>query len=135
MADWELSVHVEASVEEVWALVGDLTSVPRWYPKYVACEVEGDRRTLRSAEGGVLVERITERDDARHVLTYAVLAGAPVRTHRAGFEVVPDGSGSRLTWRTSAAPSDPSADLESRLRPTQTAALQRIKELVEEARA
>jgi carbon monoxide dehydrogenase subunit G len=131
MPDWELSVRVDAPAEEVWAIVGDLASVPRWTPKYVAAEVEGDRRTLRSAEGAVLVERIIEHDDARRTYTYGVLSGAPVREHRASFEVVAEGAGSRVSWRTSAEPADPSADLEGRLRPTQTEALARMRELVE----
>jgi carbon monoxide dehydrogenase subunit G len=131
MPDWELSVEVDAPADDVWRLVGDLTSVPRWYPKYVAAELEGERRLLRSAEGAVLVERIIEHDDARRTYSYAVLSGAPVREHRASLEVVPDGSGSRVIWRTSAEPTDPDADLEGRLRPTQAAALERIRQLVE----
>lgn len=131
MASWELTIDVNAEPAAVWALVGDPTTVPQWYPKYVACEVQGDTRILRTAEGAELVERLLERDDTRRVYTYAVLSGAPVRTHRASFEVRERDGGSRIVWRTDAEPSDPSADLEGRLAGTQSDALRRMKEIVE----
>jgi hypothetical protein len=131
MASWELTMDVDAAPEAVWALVGDPASVPRWYPKYVAAEVEGDRRVLRAADGGELVERLLERDDAARRYTYSVVSGAPVRSHRASFEVRERGAGSTIVWRTEAESSDPSADLEARLSPTQADALRRMKELVE----
>jgi carbon monoxide dehydrogenase subunit G len=131
MPEWELSIEVDAGPDAVWAFVGDPTTVPRWYPKYVACQVEGDTRRLRSAEGAELVERLLERDDERRAYSYSVLSGAPVRAHRASFEVVPAGAGSRIVWRTEAEPADPSVDMRARLEGTQTDALRRIKEIVE----
>jgi len=131
MASWELTMDVDAAPEAVWGLVGDLTSVPRWYPKYVACEVEGDTRVLRNAEGGELVERILERDDAGRRYAYSVVSGAPVRSHRASFEVRDRGEGSTIVWRSEAEPTDPAVDIEARLSPTQADALRRMKELVE----
>ena len=134
MASWELTVDVDVPPGEAWALVGDPTSVPRWYPKYVACEVDGDTRVLRSAEGAELRERLIERDDAARLYSYSVLSGAPVRSHRAGFAVTPREGGCRIAWWTEAEPADPSADLEGRLTPTQTDALGRMKEILEEGR-
>lgn len=131
MPDWELSIEVDAPPDEVWAFIGDPTTVPRWYPKYVTCEVDGETRTLRSAEGAELVERLLERDEARRSYAYSVLSGAPVSAHRASFEVVPSGAGSRVVWRTEAEPSDPAVDLRARLVGTQTDALRRVKEIVE----
>jgi len=130
---WELTIEVDAPPDEVWAFVGDPTTVPRWYPKYVSCEVDGETRVLRSAEGARLVERLLERDDARRRYAYSVLSGAPVSAHRASFEVVPSGDGSRVVWRTEAEPADPAVDLRARLVGTQTDALARIKEIVEGA--
>jgi mxaD protein len=131
MPTWELTIDVDAPPEEAWALVGDPTSVPRWYPKYVAAEADGDARVLRSAEGGELHERILERDDAGRSYSYSVVSGAPVSAHRAGFSVVAREGGSRIVWWTEAEPSDPAADLEGRLTPTQTDALRRMKEILE----
>lgn len=131
MPTWELEIEVDAPPDAVWAFVGDPTTVPRWYPKYVSCEVDGEARVLRSAEGAELVERLLERDDARRTYAYSVRSGAPVSAHRASFAVVPSGEGSRVVWRTEAEPSDPAVDLRGRLVPTQTDALRRIKEIVE----
>lgn len=131
MPSWELTVDVDAPPDAVWAFIGDPTTVPRWYPKYVACDVDGTTRRLRSAEGAELVERLVERDEARRYYSYSVLSGAPVASHHASFEVRPEGAGSRVVWRTEAEPSDPAVDLRARLVGTQTDALRRIKEIVE----
>ena len=131
MPAWELSIDVDAPPDAAWALVGDPTSVPRWYPKYAAAEVDGDSRVLRTAEGGELRERLLDRDDAARSYSYSVLSGAPVSSHRASFAVTAEGGGSRITWWTDAEPSDPAADLQGRLTPTQTDALRRMKEILE----
>jgi carbon monoxide dehydrogenase subunit G len=131
MSAWAITIDVAASPDEVWAFIGDPTTVPRWYPKYVTCEVEGDARTLRSAEGAVLHEQLLERNDAARFYSYSVVSGAPVRTHLASFEVTPEGEGSRIRWATRAEPIDPAVDLEARLTASQTEALARVKEILE----
>ena len=131
MASWRLTIDVDAPPDRVWEFVGDPTTVPRWYPKYVSCAVDGDTRVLRSAEGAGLHEALLERDEARRYYAYSVLSGAPVASHRASFEVVARDGGSTVVWITEAEPSDPSVDLEGRLTATQTDALARIKEIVE----
>ena len=131
MPAWELGIDVDVPPEAAWALVGDPTSVPRWYPKYARAEVDGDRRVLTSAEGAVLSERLLARDDEARTYSYSVLCRAPVRSHRAGFAVTERGGGCRITWWTQAEPSDPDADLEGRLTPTQADALRRMKEILE----
>ena len=131
MASWELAVDVDAPPEAAWALVGDLTSVPRWYPKYPRAEVDGDRRVLHSDDGREVQEVILEHDDGARRYSYSVIAGAPVRSHRAGFAVSARGEGCRITWWTEAEPSDPQADIQGRLTPTQTDALVRMKGIIE----
>ena len=131
MPAWELSIDVDAPPDAAWALVGDPTSVPRWYPKYAAAEVDGDPRVLRTAEGGELRRAAARPRRRRPPYSYSVLSGAPVSSHRAGFAVTAEGGGSRITWWTDAEPSDPAADLQGRLTPTQTDALRRMKEILE----
>jgi len=131
MPSWELTIDVDASPDAVWAFIGDPTTVPQWYPKYVSCEVDGDTRVLRSAEGAELREALMDRDEDRRFYAYSVLSGAPVASHRASFEVAAVGEGSRVIWSTDAEPFDPSVDLEARLTPTQTDALARVKRIVE----
>lgn len=133
MAAWAVTIDVDAPPDVVWAFIGDPTTVPRWYPKYVSCDVDGDSRVLRSAEGAVLVERLLERDDERRFYSYSVLSGAPVRTHLASFEVTAEGAGSRIRWATQAEGLDPDMDMEARLSGTQVDALARVKAIVEAA--
>jgi carbon monoxide dehydrogenase subunit G len=131
MPAWALTIDVDAPPDAVWAFIGDPTTVPRWYPKYVACEVDGDRRTLRTAEGAELHERLLERDDDRRFYSYSVISGAPVASHLASFEVTAEGEGSRVRWATQAEPLDPAADIRARLTASQTDALDRVKRIVE----
>ena len=135
MPAWALTIDIDAPPDAVWAFIGDPTTVPRWYPKYVSCEVEGDARTLRTAEGAELRERLLERDEARRFYSYSVVSGAPVASHLASFEVVPEGAGSRSRWATRAEPADPAVDLRARLHASQTDALARVKEIVESGSA
>ena len=132
MADgFEVIVDIDAPPDAVWAVVGDPTSVPRWYPKYVAAEVDGETRVIRSADGRELVERLLERDEAGRSYSYTVLSGAPVVDHRASFTVEPRGAGSRVVWRTEGRSTVEGASLEDRVRGTQTAALQGLKAMLE----
>lgn len=132
---WELTVDIAAPPEVVWDLVGDPTGVPRWFTKYVAAEVDGDTRVLRREDGGELVERLLARDEARRAYSYGVIAGAPVASHEASFEVRAAAGGSRVVWRTTAAGSDPGLDMEERLAPAQREGLARMKQLLEDAPA
>ncbi len=132
MADgFEVTVDIDAPPDAVWAVIGDPISVPRWYPKYVAAEVDGETRVIRSADGRELVERLLERDDARRSYSYTVLSGAPVAEHRASFTVEERGAGSRVVWRTQGRSTVEGATLEDRVRGTQAAALRGLKEMLE----
>ena len=128
---WEVSVDVEAPAERAWELVGDPTSVPRWYPQYVRCEVEGDVRRAWNVDGAELVERLLERDEARRYYSYEVVSGLPLRSYLASFEVVETGQQCRIVWRVSGEHQDPEIDLEQRLSGRQAEALNRMKALIE----
>lgn len=131
--DYELTIDVDASADAAWAVVGDVTSVPRWYPKYVTCEVDGDIRTLRSTDGGELVERLLDRDESERRYAYTVIAGPPLRSHFASFQVLPHGGGSTIVWHTRATFLDDSVDTEDRLGASQRDGLERLKALCEAA--
>lgn len=130
--EYELTIDVEAPPDVVWSVVGDVTAVPRWFTKYVDCHVDGDVRTLRSAEGGAeLVERLLERDDTAMTYAYTVTAGPPLRSHWASFTVVRRDGGSTIVWHTRAEFLDESIDTEERLAAGQRAGLERLKALCE----
>ncbi len=129
--EYELTIDVDAPPDAAWAVVGDVAGVPRWFDKYPECTVEGDIRTLRTGEGGELVERLLERDDAARWYSYSVIAGPPLRSHWASFAVEPRGAGSTIRWTTRAVFQDESIDPEERLAGGQRAALQKLKALCE----
>ena len=127
--EYTLTIDVDASPAAAWSVVGDATAVPKWFAKYVECEVVGDIRTLRSAEGAELVERLLERDDDVMTYAYTVIAGPPLKSHWASFTVVPRDGGSTIVWHTRAEFLDESIDTEERLAAGQRAGLERLKAL------
>ena len=54
--------------------------------------------------------RQVARDDSARTLTYSIVDGAPVESHRAVITVTPTGDSSSVTWEVDAAP-DEMADL------------------------
>jgi hypothetical protein len=129
--EYELTIDVDASPDAAWAVVGDVTAVPRWYTKYVTCELDADIRTLRSADGAELVERLLDRDEAERRYAYTVIAGPPLRSHWASFQVLPHGAGSTVVWHTRAQFLDETIDTEERLSASQREGLERLKALCE----
>lgn len=131
---FDVSVDVAVTLAEAWAVLGDPCAVPRWYPTYVSCELVDGIRTLRRADGGELVERMLERDDAAYTYAYSVVSGVPLRSHRASFTVVPAEGGCRVVWHTEAEHENPEIDMEARLADRQREALEGLRRLLETGR-
>ncbi len=129
--EYTLTIDVDAPPDVAWSVVGDVAAVPKWFAKYVECSIDGDIRTLRSAEGAELVERLLERDDAARTYAYTVIAGPPLKSHWASFSVTPSDGGSTIVWHTRAEFLDESIDTEDRLAAGQRAGLERLKALCE----
>ena len=128
---YTLSIDVDAPADVTWSVVGDPVGVTRWFTKYVECTLDGDVRTLRNADGGVLVERILEWSDDERRYRYTVIEGPPLARHEAGFQVVANGAGSTVIWDTDAEFLDESIDTEERLGPAQRDGLERLRRLCE----
>ncbi len=130
-SDFGAEIDVAVPAAQAWALVGDPCGVPRWYPLYETCTLEGSTRTLARADGAVLVEEILSRDNGTMTYTYAVTAGLPLAEHEASFTVVPTESGCRVVWRTHAVHEDSSIDMEDRLADRQREALEGLRMVLE----
>lgn len=130
-ADFGVDIDVAVPAEAAWALVGDPCGVPKWYPLYETCTLEGSTRTLSRADGATLVEELLTRDDAAMTYSYAVTAGLPLAEHHASFTVVPTDSGCRVEWRTHAVHEDASIDMEERLVDRQREALEGLRAVLE----
>jgi hypothetical protein len=89
---------ISASATEVWSLIRDFDGVPGWHPAIKASELTeggsstevGAIRRLTLGDGGVVVERLLELNDADRRCTYEILESPfPVRRYVATFRVAP----------------------------------------------
>jgi len=129
-ADWDVHIDLPVSPAEAWAVVGDPCGVPKWYPLYQRCTLEGNVRTLERSDGAVLVEELLTRDDDAMTYSYAVTGGLPLAEHGASFAVVPTEEGCRVVWHTHAVHEDASIDMEERLADRQREALEGLRALL-----
>ena len=60
------TIDIPASADQVWQLIGGFNTLPDWLPLITNSELsEGGRvRTLKTADGGVVVERLQTFDNA-----------------------------------------------------------------------
>lgn len=126
---FQVSIDIDAPPAAVWEVIGAPDGVIRWYPQYVGCVTEGDIRTLTRADGGIVTERLLERDEARRYYSYSVTSGVPLKSHRASFEVAARGDGCTVLWNTEGEPLEEGADLEARLAARQRDALEGLRAL------
>lgn len=72
-------IHVPADV--IWQVISDFGAAGQYLAGVVACTVEGEgvgaRRTLTSADGSAIVERLETLDAASQRLSYALLTDTP----------------------------------------------------------
>ena len=130
-SDFGVDIDVAVPAAMAWALVGDPCGVPKWYPLYETCTLEGSTRTLSRADGATLVEELLTRDDDAMTYSYAVTSGLPLAEHHASFAVVPTPSGCRVEWHTHAVHEDAAIDMEERLVDRQREALEGLRAVLE----
>lgn len=105
MGNGQAAIDIDASADDVWAVIGDFGGIGDWMPGIDSCRVEGEDRILEMM-GMVITERLVSKDDAGRVLTYAITDGAPVDTHQGVITVTPTGSTSHVTWDVDATPDE-----------------------------
>ena len=88
MSHWEVQVlHVsskiaiDASADAIWQVISDFGAADQYLAGVVDCTVEGEGvgalRTLTSADGSAIVERLETLDTASQRLSYALLTDTP----------------------------------------------------------
>jgi hypothetical protein len=103
MANASAFIDVPASADEVWQLIGGFNSLPNWLPFIAKSELgEGGRvRSLETADGLVIVERLETFDNAMRSYSYSISqAPFPVIDYLATLrvEMLESGHTSRVTW-------------------------------------
>jgi len=102
----EVSKVIEAkgTVDKAWAALGDFCGIKDWHPAIANCvlsEKDGAKiRTLTTKDGGVLVEKMTQWDDAGHSYGYAILESPLPVANYVSTIAVKDGAGGAvsITW-------------------------------------
>ena len=101
MATASAFIDIPASADEVWQLIGGFNSLPDWLPFIPKSELsEGGRvRSLQTADGAVVVERLEAFDNAGKTYSYSILqAPFPATDYLATIRVEAQGQGARVTW-------------------------------------
>ncbi len=99
------TVHVETVIDrapdELWEVIRDWEHGPaRMAPGFVASSVlDGEDRVVTFANGAVVKEIMTGRDDAHRRLAWSVVGNPDLTHHNGAFTVhAADGGKSRVTW-------------------------------------
>lgn len=101
MATASAFIDIPASADQVWQLIGGFDTLPDWLPFIPKSELsEGGRvRSLQTADGAVVVERLEAFDNAGKTYSYSIVqAPFPATEYLATLKVEAQGEGSRVTW-------------------------------------
>jgi carbon monoxide dehydrogenase subunit G len=105
MAEGSVDVTVDQAPEEVWEKVGDFEGIANFFPGIESFRMEGDDRVI-GMFGMEIREHLVSRDEAHRTITYSVVEGVPVDSHRATISVEPAGGGSKVTWAYAVTPDE-----------------------------
>lgn len=101
------TVTINATPEEVWAVLSDMPATRQWLPGVVAARMDGDLRVCTMADGQEVHERISHvSDDGRSFRFDHVRVPLPVRE-----------SGGAFTVTAGVAPATSDVDLETTFEP------------------
>lgn len=102
MASVRKEVLIEASPEEVWAVVRDFaTCPPRMAPGFVVDTrlEEPDVRVVTFSTGAVARERFVAVDEEARRTVFSIIGGTAQPAHdNASMQVFAEGRGSRFVW-------------------------------------
>jgi hypothetical protein len=97
------SVEVTVPPEEVWQAIGEFCSIAEWHPVIAEC-TDGEQdgvamRTLKTVDGGILVERRTQYSDEGMSYSYQIVESPlPVDGYESTLAVMDSAGGSMITW-------------------------------------
>lgn len=107
MAVIEKTIEIDASPDDVWAVVGDVGAIASWLPAIAQSSSSGGTRHCTMENGGALYEEITLRDDEARRYEYRIIdSPMPLEHHLASMSVEGSNGGSRVTWTTEVAPDE-----------------------------
>jgi carbon monoxide dehydrogenase subunit G len=105
MAEGAVDVTVNAAPDAVWAKVGDFGGLGDFFPGIESFRLEGDDRII-GMFGMEIRERLLSRDEGTRTISYSVVDGVPVESHKATVAVEAEGDGSKVTWTYDVEPAE-----------------------------
>ena len=107
MLQFSHQVEVIAKPEDAWSLVGQFDNA--WSPLIASIKKTGtgigQLREIETVDGKTIVERLDSLDVAGKTLTYSMVSGIPAKPYTGKIQVVPSGTGCRVTWTVDYRPS------------------------------
>jgi hypothetical protein len=103
MATVRREVVVGRPAEDVWALIGDPTSIAQWFPGIVAAEVDGATRVITTASGIPMPEEIVTNDSLQRRFQYRITAPI-IQDHLGTIDVFDLGERSLISYATDCEP-------------------------------
>lgn len=96
------TIHVNASPDATWAVVGDHLNLHAWIPGVSGEKMKDDARTCALEGVGELQEKISNYDSKKRSYDYEVVAGGMpvVKNYHGHFAVTGDKGGSLVMWNT-----------------------------------
>ena len=95
------SVELAAAPDAVWAVIGQFNL--DWHPLVAQVHLvgagPGQIRRIETRDGGMVIERLDERDDSQRTYRYSLVAGIPATHYTGTIEVRPNGNGCIAQWR------------------------------------
>lgn len=105
MAAGAVDVTLTATADAAWKVVGDFGGLGDFFPGIESFRLEGDDRII-GMFGMEIRERLLSRDEATRTISYSVVEGVPIDSHKATITVEPDGEGSKVTWAYDVTPDE-----------------------------
>jgi len=101
MATASATIDIPSSADQVWQLIGGFNTLPDWLPLITESTLtDGGRvRSLKTADGGVVIERLQTFDNAAMTYSYSIeQAPFPATDYLATLKVEAQEQGARVTW-------------------------------------
>ncbi|MBI1758653.1 MAG: SRPBCC family protein [Actinobacteria bacterium] len=111
MPSFRHTIDISATPDQVWQVLGDLTSVGRWIPGVTAVERTDTGRTCTFDDGHTQQEEILDYSPQTRSFRY-IIDGAPlpVRDNTGTFAVQDRAGQARVVWESSFTALDPATE-------------------------
>ena len=104
MADVSVSGTINAPAEKVWQVVRDFNGLPKWARGILESNADGNVvgsvRTIKTADGRTIEERLETLDDATRTLAYSIIGPPmPFNDYLATIAITPAGENAcSISW-------------------------------------